>query len=251
MGDSCSFTDVSLRASSGNWILDRVSWSVAEADVGVVIGPSGSGKSRLVRLLNRLDDPTAGEVWVLGRPASTWDVRELRLQVGWVPQSPALSAGVVRDSLNVPVEVGSLSAADLEERQEPAMEVAGLDAGLMGREVASLSGGERHRVAIARALVLEPSLLVLDEPTGSLDGAAGRALLLRLREWAKGSGTSLVVVTHRLSDVRALGGSLLMLAGGRVAHSGGAADLLSSEAGDQIRALMAGDEPETSGESAA
>lgn len=242
VSDSCSFTDVSVRAPSGDMILDRVSWSVPEADVGVIIGPSGSGKSRLVRLVNRLDDPTAGEVQVLGRPVSAWDVRELRLRAGWVPQAPALANGAVRASFAVPVEIGALSAAALDDRLPAAMEVAGLDVGLLGRDLASLSGGERHRVAIARALVLEPSLLVLDEPTGSLDGAAGRALLARLRDSAKERGAALVVVTHRLADVRALGGSLLMLAGGRVAHAGAAAELLASEAGDRIRALMAGEE---------
>lgn len=243
MRDSCGFTDVSVRSPAGDTILDGVSWSVPEAGVGVVIGPSGSGKSRLVRLLNRLDDPSAGDVRVLGRSVRAWDVRELRLRAGWVPQAPALGNGTVGESFAVPVEIGSLTAADLARRQAPAMEVAGLGAELAGRDVASLSGGERHRVAIARALVLEPALLVLDEPTGSLDGAAGRALLARLREWAKERGAALVVVTHRLADVRALGGRLLMLAGGRVAHAGAAAELLASDAGEHIRALMAGEEP--------
>lgn len=245
MKDSCRFTDVSVRAPAGDTILDRVSWSLPEAGVGVVIGPSGSGKSRLVRLLNRLDEPTAGEVDVLGRPVSAWDVRELRLAAGWVPQSPALNTGAVRDSFAVLVEIGSLSVPDLDERLPGAMAVTGVGEDLLGREVASLSGGERHRVAIARALLLEPSLVVLDEPTGSLDGAAGRALLLRLREWAGERRAALVVVTHRLADVRTLGGRLLMLAGGRVAHAGDAAELLASQAGDHIRRLMAGEEPET------
>jgi len=230
-----------LQSLAGEQILTGISWALDQRAVAAVIGPSGSGKSRLLRLLNRLDEPTGGQVRMLGRALDEWVPRELRAAVGWVPQRPALSAGTGRDNLELPRRLGLVDAETFGERCERAVEVAGASEQMLARSVTKLSGGERQRIAVARALVLSPRVLLLDEPTSSLDGAGAAALLARLRAWAADAGATLVVVTHRLVDVRALAGELLMLDGGRVVRSGNAEQLLDGADGDRIRALMAGD----------
>ncbi len=228
-----SFQDVGLHGAAGEQILSGISWRLSEGAVGVLVGPSGSGKTRLLRMLNRLDEPSAGVVSVFGRPLDRWEPRELRTTVGWVPQSPALSAGTARHNLTLPVRLGVVSEEQFRDRVEAARGVAGLTDAVLDRTVSKLSGGERQRVAIARALVLAPRLLLMDEPTAGLDGAAAAAMLAALLEWRAAAAATLVVVTHRLADVRALDGELLMLEGG-CAVTEGVDD-------DRLRALLAGE----------
>lgn len=226
---------------AGAPVVAGVTWRVPAGGVGVIVGPSGSGKSRLLRLLNRLDEPAAGHVSVLGRPIADWPPRALRRAVGWVPQRPVLSEGTARDQLALPARLGVVAAGDAAARARDAARIAGVADELLARPVSVLSGGERTRVAIARALVLDPRVLALDEPTSGLDGASAAALLARLDQWRRTRGAALVVVTHRLADVRALGGQLLLVDGGGVALAGDTAAVLESAGGARLRALLAGD----------
>ncbi len=218
-----------------------VTWSLAAGSIGWVIGPSGSGKSRLLRLVNRLDDADAGSVEVFGQAVNEWTPRELRCDVGWVPQAPTLSAGTARYNIEQSCRLGVISQAQLDSRIDEACAVAGVTDAMAKKMTTVLSGGERYRVGLARALVLHPRLLILDEPTGSLDGAGGAALLQALRAWRADHDATLLIVTHRLGDVRALGGELLMLEHGRVVESGSVEELLAGDRGERIRALLAGD----------
>ncbi len=217
---------VGLRAADGQPILHGVNWSL-DQPVGVIVGPSGSGKSRLLRLVARLDEASDGELEVLGRAIGDWPVGELRRRVGWVPQRPALGDGLAGDALATPVDLGVITAGELAERRDEALRVADLEPAALQREVSALSGGERLRVALARALLLEPAMLLLDEPTSALDGARGAAVIDRLLAWTRERGITLLVVTHRIEDARRLGGQMLVLDGGRVDCAGDTAELLS------------------------
>ena len=232
--------DVSLRSAAGAAILSEVSWSLPTGCAAAVVGPSGSGKSRLLRLFNRLDEASGGRLEVLGTPVRDWAPAALRRAVGWVPQQPALCAGTARAALEVALRAGALDPPAFAARLPGALALAGLPESLLARECAALSGGERQRVAIARALVAEPALLLLDEPTSSLDGATASALLARLCQWRTRTGATLVVVTHRLADVRAIGGQVLALEAGRVVERGDAETLLAGASGERLRALLAG-----------
>jgi ABC-type methionine transport system ATPase subunit len=226
-----------LRSPSGQSILSGVDWQVDAGGVGVVIGHSGSGKSRMLRLLNRLDEATGGEVELFGQPVADWSPGELRRRVGWVPQRPALGAAGARAAFEIPVELGVVGAGELAERRDRVLAVAGIDDRLLDRSVAALSGGERLRIGLARALLLEPELLLLDEPTSALDGARGAAVLTAVLDWAGERGATLVVATHRIEDVRRLGGELLVLTDGRVDRSGSTAELIDEPA---VRELLTG-----------
>ena len=226
---------VGLRSDDGNAILHDVDWEVPVGAVAVLVGSSGAGKSRLLRLVNRLDEPDGGTVEVLGRPQRSWDVGELRRAVGWVPQRPALVGGTAGDNLDLPARLGLIDASA--ERRRRVCALVGLGGELLSRPVGQLSGGERQRVALARALLLEPRVLLLDEPSSALHGAAAAEVLSAVKAWAAERDVTLAVVTHRLEDVTTLGGDLVVVEAGTVARRGPAAEL----SGDpEVRRLMTG-----------
>jgi len=145
--------------------------------------------------------------------------------------------------MKVPVSLGVVTAADALRGQAAALERAHFDEALLAREVAQLSGGERQRLALARALLLDPEVLLVDEPTSSLDGENAARVLESLTRWQMESGRTMVLVTHRLADVQKIADQLLMLDGGRIRHAGPSSAILESAAGDDIRRVLAGEDP--------
>src|SRR2546425_5460271 len=159
------------RIVSAKRLVDDITVPVQKGEVLAVVGPSGSGKSSLLRLLNRLDEPTSGTVYVEGTDYRQIAPRELRRKLGMVNQRPYLFPGTVDQNLRFgPGQRGeSLSQDAIDEL----LARVGLK-GYGGRNVANLSGGEAQRVSVARTLANSPLALLLDEPTSALDEASKR-----------------------------------------------------------------------------
>lgn len=172
-------------------VLDRFSAVIGEGATAVV-GPSGSGKSSLLRLLNRLADPDSGRILYRGSPIAELDVLSLRREVMLVPQLPALVPGTVADNLAYAAKVARQGVID----PGRALIDAGLDDSYEGRDTGKLSVGEQQRVMLARALAVEPSVLLLDEPTSALDPTATATVERALSRLRRRGDLSLVVVTH-------------------------------------------------------
>ncbi|MET0687372.1 MAG: ATP-binding cassette domain-containing protein [Solirubrobacteraceae bacterium] len=170
--------------------LSGISLTLRGGELTALEGPSGIGKTSLLRAIVRLDEPAAGRVRVDGEDARELDPRVLRRRVGFVAQAPAMLPGTVRDNLAY-----ALPEPPDEARLRTALEAAALEAGFLDRDAARLSGGEQARVAIARALTREPGALLLDEPTASLDPTATAAIEQLLRDLAA-RGLAVLVVTH-------------------------------------------------------
>src|SRR3954451_4736394 len=168
-------------------VLDGLSAQLPEA-VTAISGPSGVGKSTLLRLLNRLADPESGAVRFRGTDVRELDVLTLRRTVGLVPQLPALLEGTVAECVS--------AGAGFADRPDPdvgaLLERAGLPAAFAGRAADQLSVGQQQRVMLARALALEPAALLLDEPTSALDPDARDAIERTLLDLK----IPLVIVTH-------------------------------------------------------
>ena len=177
--------------------LDGVDLRVARGELVAVMGPSGSGKSTLLNVLGALDRPSSGRVLINGTDlAQLADEDDFRSStVGFVFQLhnllPTLTA---LENVEVPM-LGRLPAEDRRPRADELLGLVGLS-DRAGHLPGELSGGQRQRVAVARALANDPPLVLADEPTGNLDTAAGRELMLLLRQLNQAKGTTFVVVTH-------------------------------------------------------
>ncbi len=213
--------------------LANVRLEMAAGRCTVVVGPSGAGKSTLLRLLNRLEEPSAGHVLFHRRPITSYDVLELRRRVGLVQQAPVLLGETVIDDLRVAVPTLSESdCADL-------LRQVGLAAEFLPRETGGLSGGEGQRVCLARALSLHPEVLLLDEPTSALDAFAGHAVESVLRGLLD-HGLTLVMVSHDLRQARRLADDVVVLSAGRVADAGAAARVFDEPATPAARTFLGG-----------
>ena len=180
--------------------LRGVTLDIAAGQFVSVVGPSGSGKSTLLHLLGGLDQPTAGEIEIEGTPIAAMSDDEItifrRRRIGIVFQFfnllPTLSA---EENVALPLLLDGRRARDVRPRVESVLEQVGL-AHRRRHRPDELSGGEMQRVAIARALVVEPALILADEPTGNLDTATGEQILELLREANAARGATIVMVTH-------------------------------------------------------
>ena len=198
-------------------LVNDVSFEVQTGEVLAIVGPSGSGKSSLLRLLNRLDEPTSGTVYVEGTDYRQIAPRELRRKLGLVNQRPYLFPGTVEQNLRFgPLQHGeSLS----QEAIEQLLARVGLK-GYAGRNVANLSGGEAQRVSLARTLANSPLVLLLDEPTSALDDTSKLEVESAIQNIVDDQGLTCVLVTHDTAQASRLAARALVLEAGRIVRVG-------------------------------
>lgn len=213
-----------LGRSVGDKILiEDASFGLKKGEVLAIAGPSGSGKTSLLRLLNRLDEPTSGTLFVEGVDFRIIEPRELRRKLGMVTQRPFLFPGSVADNLQFgPAQRGeSLTPAAIEEL----LSQVGLK-GYAGRNIANLSGGEAQRVSLARTLANSPLVLLLDEPTSSLDDAAKLEVESTIQRVVRDHGLTCMMVTHDLAQASRMAERALVLKSGRIVRDGLVSEVL-------------------------
>jgi putative ABC transport system ATP-binding protein len=213
------------RVVDGAVLVTDVTIEVEAGDVFVVFGPSGAGKSTLLRLLNRLDEPTAGTVLLDGVDYRTLDPRTVRRRVGLVPQQPALIDGTVAENVTWGPRLRD-APVDLDRMRE-LLDRLGL-AGFEDRDAGALSGGEAQRVAIARTLFNDPDVVLLDEPAASLDATAAERVESLLADVMAAYSLTAVLVTHDAERARRLGTRGVRLDAGRVVRDGPIQDVIAS-----------------------
>ncbi|NEP13868.1 MAG: ATP-binding cassette domain-containing protein [Symploca sp. SIO2C1] len=183
---------------TGAPILTDISFEVFPGDRICLIGPSGAGKTSLLRLLNRLSEPTKGEVYLENQDIRAIPVLELRRQVMLVPQEPKLLGMTVREALAYPLLLQHLPKPTITERIKTYREQLHIPAEWLERTELQLSLGQRQLVAIARALIAQPKILLLDEPTSALDAGIASHLLCLLTELALKDKMTIMMVNHQL-----------------------------------------------------
>lgn len=206
----------------GTTVLREIDLLVPGSGLTAVLGPSGSGKSTLTRLCNRLLDPTSGVVSLRGSDARTLDVLALRRAVGMVFQRPTLFDGSVRDNL------AATGVTDPDTHDSILADVD-LDRAFLDRAAATLSGGESQRVCLARTLLMQPQVLVADEPTASLDETSARTLEALARDLTV-RGVPVLWVTHDLAQFDRIADHGVVLEDGRVKTSGTTSSVRSTAA---------------------
>jgi UDP-glucose/iron transport system ATP-binding protein len=198
--------------------------------VVVLVGPSGAGKSTLLRLCNRLEVPAEGRVLFRGEDVADLDPLALRRRVGMVFQRPTPFPGTVLENLRI-------AECDLREGEAVGMlERVGLDGDLLDRRAPELSGGEAQRVCLARTLVTAPEVVLMDEPTSSVDRGARLALETLACDLVH-DGVSVLWVTHDLDQMRRIADHVLVVIAGRIAHSADAR-ALGEQVPDEVRDFL-------------
>jgi len=208
--------------------LKGVSFNVERGGFLAIIGPNGAGKTTLLRILDLLEEPTKGEVWLDGERVNyaRRDLYLLRRRIGFVPQRPILFNASVFDNVAYGLKVRGLGATEVKERVERTLEIVQLN-GFEKRNALKLSGGEAQRVSLAQALVTDPHLLLLDEPTVNLDQRSTSVIEETLIHLNRDKKMTIIMTSHDLSQVENVAHQIAILSGGRIVDVGGVEELLS------------------------
>ena len=224
--------------------LEDVSLEVTPRTTHVLLGSSGSGKSTLLRVILGLVEPDAGEARVDGVVVTPATRRHLVGRVGYVVQEGGLYPHLtVRGNVSLPAEALGWPRARIAERVRGLAELAGVDEAMLARYPAELSGGQRQRVGLMRALVLDPPLLLLDEPLGALDPIVRADLQAELRRLFGALGKTVLLVTHDVREAVLLGAAITLLRAGRVVQQGTFADLAHKPAEPFVTQFLSAQAP--------
>src|SRR5690242_9609189 len=208
------FRDVSFVLPGGRrTLLADLNLQVREGETLVLLGRSGSGKTTTMKLINRLIDPTAGEVQVEGKRTVDWDPIRLRRRIGYVIQEIGLFPHLtVEENIGVVPRLENWPVERIRERSRALLALVGLDAErFAARFPRELSGGQRQRVGVARALAADPPVILLDEPFGALDPITRREIQREFKTLQQELKKTMIFVTHDIAEAFVLGTRIALL----------------------------------------
>ncbi|MGP1383203.1 MAG: ABC transporter ATP-binding protein [Thainema sp.] len=200
-------------------ILHNLTFDVPAGAFALIVGPSGSGKTSLLRLLNRLSDPDQGSIFLGGQNIRQLPVLELRRQVVLVPQEPKLLGMTVEETLLYPLKLRGVAPRAAQAQMQPWLERLQIPSEWLERNELQLSLGQRQRIAIARALILSPPVLLLDEPTASLDLGQATSLLTLIAELTQFGNMTVLMANHQVELARSRCTYVVQLQQGKLVRS--------------------------------
>ncbi|HLO52594.1 MAG TPA: ATP-binding cassette domain-containing protein [Kamptonema sp.] len=206
---------------ASNYLLEDISFKVAKGDRVGIFGASGAGKSTLLRLLNRLSEPTSGSIYLENQEYKQIPAIALRRQVTLVLQESKLLGMSVREALAYPLKLRGISASEIVQQQNYAIERLHIPQKWLDRTELQLSAGQKQLVAIARALVIKPKILLLDEPTSALDAGRAHQVLEVLAQLASDRIT-ILMVNHQSELLEQFCTRVLHLQGGKLIQNASA-----------------------------
>jgi osmoprotectant transport system ATP-binding protein len=216
---------------AGNQILDDLVLDVRKGEVLVLLGGSGSGKTTTLKLINRLIEPTSGEIVVEGRSTHDWDKIELRRRIGYVLQEGGLFPHfTVAENVGLTLSLQDRDPIVAKKRVDKMLSLVDLPPADFGQRFPhELSGGQRQRVGVARALAADPDIILLDEPFGALDVLTRTSLQKEFAELVRSLNKTAVFVTHDLHEAQLLASRIALMEKGKLVFVGTADEFASSE----------------------
>lgn len=238
------FKHLSKRFSSASGMIDAlqdVNLSIADGDIFGVIGFSGAGKSTLLRMVNRLEDPTEGEVLINGvniLAQSHDELRRMRKKIGMVFQQFNLFANMTikANIMLAPVKLGVMTKDEASKKADELLTRIGL-LDKADAYPAQLSGGQKQRVAIIRSLAMNPDVILFDEPTSALDPEMVGEVLSVMKELAE-AGMTMVVVTHEMGFAREVANRVMFINEGTIAEEGTPEEVFGAPKSERLREFL-------------
>lgn len=244
------FEHVRFVVPPGKVLLDDLSLAIAPGETLVLLGRSGCGKTTTMRMINRMLEPTGGDVRVEGRATTAWDPIRLRRRIGYVLQEAGLFPHeTVAENVALVPRLERWPEARVRERVAELLGLVGLPPEqFAGRYPRELSGGQRQRVGIARALAADPPILLMDEPFSALDPITRRELALEVRALQRRLGKTIVFVTHDIREAFAIATRIGLMHQGRLVYLGAPASLAASDHPEARAFLASLEEPAPAGD---
>ena len=223
----------------GHAILEAIDLAIAPGSFVALIGPSGAGKTTLIKIVNRLIEPDSGRITVNGVDSASLPVERLRRDIGYVIQGVGLFPHMsVADNIWIVPRLDGAKAEGRDARVAELLRLVALPEAMASRFPRSLSGGQAQRVGVARALAASPAIMLMDEPFGALDPATRDELGRAYRDLHDRLSLTTVMVTHDVGEALLLADRIIMLREGRIAADGTPAGLAAGHADPAVRATI-------------
>jgi tungstate transport system ATP-binding protein len=227
-----------IRVQYGNRIVLQIpALDLIAGEVLGILGPNGAGKTTLLRIMGLLLRPAMGKIFFLKEEVRRTNAQVLRRRMASVFQEPLLLDTTVYDNVALGLKLRGLPRRDVEGRVQPWLERLGI-ASLSHRSARSLSGGEAQRASLARAFVLDPDILLLDEPFSSLDQSTREALMGDLQHIFEVTGVTTVFVTHEREEVLTLSNRLGVLSGSKLLQLDGTAEVFRHPKNEEVAKIV-------------
>ena len=223
-------------------VLRDVNLRIEQGEFMVLVGPSGSGKTTMLKMINRLLEPTGGDIYMDGKRIKDYDERELRLSTGYVLQAIALFPNLtVAENIALIPEMKGWSKEQIASKTEELLDKVGLPAvDYAYRLPSELSGGEQQRIGIVRAIIAEPRILLMDEPFSALDAISRKQLQALPKDLHKEFGMTTIFVTHDTDEALKLCDRVAVLQEGEIVQVANAEIILAQPANDFVADLFGG-----------
>jgi len=235
--DAAIYLDDISYEKNNHSILSNITGMIPKGKITTLVGPSGAGKTSLLKLCNGLTSPTSGKIYINNKRIESYHPPSLRRHVGLALQQATMIYGTVRKNLALPLTLQNKQLPD--NQAEELLKLVGLDAKLLSRHVNDLSGGQRQKLSIARTLINQPDILLLDEITSSLDPISVKEIEELIDMINKKYRTTIVWITHDLEQARKMGDDVWVMMQGQLIESG-PITLLDNPKTDTVKQFLKG-----------